>query len=186
MSAPPNDWSIREAVPADLDAFVEHLLCYEAGWDAASGELPYGPYDTGDDTTPEQRRTRVRERWARSMDEPSWGRTMLAEVGGAIVGHVDLHGDFLKTGLHRTRLGVGVEAPHRGAGVGRALVEAAIDWCRAQPRLAWLELGVFVGNDRARGLYERLGFRSTGVVPDRFRVDGRSIDDEWMVLDVST
>lgn len=183
---PPAPPDVRIARETDLDALIAHLGRYEAGWDPASGELPHGPYDVDDGERPDERRRRVLERWSRGLDEPSWGRTWLAAgPGGGVAGHLDLTGDFLAAGLHRCRLGVGVEAACRGRGLGRALVEAAIAWCRAEPRLAWLELGVFVGNDRARGLYERLGFRSTGIVPDRFRVHGRSIDDEWMVLDVS-
>jgi GNAT superfamily N-acetyltransferase len=41
--------------------------------------------------------------------------------------------------------------------VGRVLLEAAEDWARER-RLPWLTLNVFEGNERARKLYERLGY----------------------------
>lgn len=44
-----------------------------------------------------------------------------------------------------------------GQGVGRVLMEAAEDWAREQ-KLDMLSLNVFAGNERARRVYERLGY----------------------------
>jgi ribosomal protein S18 acetylase RimI-like enzyme len=53
--------------------------------------------------------------------------------------------------------GVGVTPAHRGTGVGRALMEAAVEEARARGvRDLWLE--VLVQNEPAIRLYERLGF----------------------------
>jgi RimJ/RimL family protein N-acetyltransferase len=48
--------------------------------------------------------------------------------------------------------------------------------------LAWLDLGVFAHNHRARKLYAAVGFVEVGVTRDRFRVDDTRIDDVAMVL----
>jgi ribosomal protein S18 acetylase RimI-like enzyme len=77
-----------------------------------------------------------------------------------------------------------VERPYRGRGLGRALMEACIDWARQQPSLSWVDLGVFEGNDVAEALYRKLGFTELGRTPDRFRVDGLQITDITMVLQV--
>jgi RimJ/RimL family protein N-acetyltransferase len=45
---------------------------------------------------------------------------------------------------------------------------------------------VFAGNARARKLYQRMGFIETGWVRDCFRIDGVTIDDISMVLDLRT
>lgn len=50
----------------------------------------------------------------------------------------------------------------RGAGVGRALVDAALRWARARAALE-LALGVAETNAAARALYERCGFRDLGA-----------------------
>lgn len=61
----------------------------------------------------------------------------------------------------REVVGMWVAPEHRGQGVGEALLAAVVAWAVAQasPSVA---LWVADGNDRARRLYERLGFRETG------------------------
>ena len=50
----------------------------------------------------------------------------------------------------------------RGQGLGRRLLETAIDWARAVG-LSKLSLSVFTSNERAIGLYRSLGFEDEGV-----------------------
>jgi RimJ/RimL family protein N-acetyltransferase len=54
----------------------------------------------------------------------------------------------------------------------------------AEP-IHWLDLKVFGHNTPARALYRSLGFVEIGTVADRFRIEGVSIDDVLMTLDVS-
>jgi len=58
-------------------------------------------------------------------------------------------------------LDVAVSGSLRGRGIGRILMESALDFCRARGT-ALLCLEVRVGNDAAITLYHRLGFRETG------------------------
>jgi GNAT superfamily N-acetyltransferase len=50
-----------------------------------------------------------------------------------------------------------VSAEHEGQGAGRALLEAAERWARSQG-VEMITLHVFVGNERARAVYERQGY----------------------------
>jgi len=59
--------------------------------------------------------------------------------------------------LHRLYL----DSDLRGQGLGRALVDAAIAWCRAEGILH-LVLWSDTRFDRAHALYEHMGFRRTG------------------------
>jgi RimJ/RimL family protein N-acetyltransferase len=61
------------------------------------------------------------------------------------------------------------------------LLAVAIAWARSA-ELAWLDLGVFAHNQRARALYAAVGFVEVGVTRDRFQVDGKVIDDVAMAL----
>jgi RimJ/RimL family protein N-acetyltransferase len=45
---------------------------------------------------------------------------------------------------------------------------------------------VFGHNAAALALYRDLGFEEAGTVTDRFRIDGRSIDDVIMTLNVGS
>jgi putative acetyltransferase len=59
--------------------------------------------------------------------------------------------------LHRLYL----DAHLRGKSLGRTLVEAVLDWCRAEG-IGHLVLWSDTRFDRAHLLYERMGFRRTG------------------------
>jgi ribosomal protein S18 acetylase RimI-like enzyme len=76
-----------------------------------------------------------------------------------------------------------VDAAHRGTGLGRALVEMAIQHAR-NAGCRQVLLCVTVGNDAARQVYAGLGFRGWGIAPRALFVDGRFYDNEHMVLDL--
>lgn len=69
----------------------------------------------------------------------------------------------------------------RGSGASSALLRAAMESARAQgaSRVALWVNGV---NAHARRLYERLGFREAGRIPEGIRVDGVYVDDVLMAL----
>jgi GNAT superfamily N-acetyltransferase len=87
-------------------------------------------------------------------------RPLVAELGGTAAGlawaKVDA-GDPSLVNLFQ----VWVAPEARGHGVAVALLEAAILWARAVNARA-MQLGVVCGNDTARRLYERAGFRAIG------------------------
>jgi len=45
-----------------------------------------------------------------------------------------------------------------------------------------IELDFIEGNARARGLYEKMGFRITGVKPDAIRMKDGSFVNEYMMI----
>jgi len=176
MNAP----EIRLLLPGDLDPLFELLRDQREA--EAADPVPHGPYHGDEPFDEDRRRASGVEAWARPLSEPEWRRTWGAFDRTLCVGEVSLTGSGLRTGLHRADVGLGVRRTHRGRGVGRSLMTAAIDWARAQPEIDWLDLGVFVGNEPAERLYRALGFHDRGVTPDRFRIDGRRIDDRSMTL----
>jgi len=116
---------------------------------------------------------------------PGWERCFIAldpDNSAAIIGHVDLKGGRLATEMHRCVLGIGIEEAYCNQGLGTALMHAAISYAQGEVQLAWIELGVFSSNLRARALYKKMGFAEFVMVPDRFRIDGAVIDDVMMLL----
>jgi GNAT superfamily N-acetyltransferase len=86
------------------------------------------------------------------------GAFWVARLDGAVVGSVGV--ERLADGraeLHRLYLDAGL----RGRGVGRALVEVVLDWCRAGG-ITRLVLWSDTRFDRAHRLYEGMGFTRTG------------------------
>jgi GNAT superfamily N-acetyltransferase len=82
----------------------------------------------------------------------------VARLGGAVVGSVGVERLEGRTAeLHRLYL----EAHLRGRGLGRSLVEVALDWCRGAG-IPHLVLWSDTRFDRAHALYERMGFVRTG------------------------
>ncbi|NTS77125.1 ribosomal protein S18-alanine N-acetyltransferase [Catenovulum sp. SM1970] len=61
-----------------------------------------------------------------------------------------------------TLMDIAIAPNHQGQGLGRALLNQGIDWCRTQGnQLLWLE--VRVSNDNAISLYQQLGFSEVAV-----------------------
>jgi GNAT superfamily N-acetyltransferase len=86
------------------------------------------------------------------------GAFWVARLHGEVVGSVGV--ERLPDGhaeLHRLYL----DAALRGRGVGRALVEAVLGWCRAAG-IGRLTLWSDTRFDRAHRLYQGMGFRQTG------------------------
>ena len=68
-----------------------------------------------------------------------------------------------------------------GLGIGSALFEEMAVQARSW-KLEHLILSYIEGNDRARRLYEKVGFREVARIPDAYRLkDGSMHQDIWMM-----
>jgi ribosomal protein S18 acetylase RimI-like enzyme len=146
--APLRAMEIRRATEADLRPLRALRL----------RALTEDPHAFG--STPASELARTDEQWAFRFDP---GATFAAFAGdGTLAGMV--------TGLpdpeHDRRvdlISMWVAPEHRGQGCGARLVEAVCDWA-AERGDTEVRLDVVVGNAAAERLYERCGFRPTGVV----------------------
>ncbi|MDB5367166.1 MAG: family N-acetyltransferase [Rhodospirillales bacterium] len=128
---------------------------------------------------------RIRARLALPLQRRGWIRLWIAVDGDETLGHVDLRASDRTADAHRVLLGLGIAKAHRGRGLGRALTQYAIDWARTNGH-DWVDLNVFAVNAQAVALYRSLGFVQTGFHADRFRIDGDSVDEISMALDLRT
>jgi ribosomal protein S18 acetylase RimI-like enzyme len=84
---------------------------------------------------------------------------------------------------HRASIGGMYVPPEaRRRGIGKALLEEAVNRARALTDLEDLILAVTVGNKCARSLYVRAGFMSVAIDPRYIKVGERYFDIEWMQL----
>ena len=76
---------------------------------------------------------------------------------------------------HVGALGMGVAAPHRARGIGKALLQAAIEGASTRG-ISRIELLVRADNEPAIALYRRFGFELEGRLRHYLIVDGASHD----------
>jgi len=176
--------SVRPLAIADVGDYLRHMRTVDAG-SGVDGEAHSHPYSASEPFDIEAARDREVTRWSTEIDEPAWRRAWGLFDDAELVGHLYLAGGMLRSELHRVSLGMGIKRSHRRRGGGSLLLESAIEWARSQPIIAWIDLGVFSDNPGAQALYARHGFEVLGRTPDRFRVDGHSLDDITMTLDVA-
>jgi RimJ/RimL family protein N-acetyltransferase len=124
-------------------------------------------------------------------DEDTPGAMFVAVASGARstgeidtaepIGWVTMRGSDRKRLAHQCTLGISVDRAHRGRGVGRALMAAAIAWAR-DAQLARIELRVMTRHTAAIALYEAMGFVHEGTVRGGIRIAGQLHDDYVMGL----
>ncbi|MCI4358747.1 MAG: GNAT family N-acetyltransferase [Thermoplasmata archaeon] len=110
------------------------------------------------------------------------GVAVVAEENGRAVGLCDVQPKGPQETRHVGVLGIVVARGQRGRGIGRALMQGAIDRCRGKFEL--VELSVFENNLPARRLYESMGFRTWGTLPKGVKRNDRYINLVFMVSEL--
>ena len=86
---------------------------------------------------------------------------------------------------HRGSIGVAVRKAYWGLGIGSRFMDELIRIAEEQENLLQLELDFVEGNARARALYEKKGFRITGVKQNAIRLkDGTLLNEYSMVREL--
>lgn len=128
-----------------------------------------------------------RERFEKSKDDPAHYALGAFEVdSGKLIADCCLDVNKYKKVRHVAMLGIGIIDSWRGAGLGRIMMDRAIQAAREDEEIHKIELGVFAENAIAIKLYESLGFEHEGVRKRALRQpDGTFMDDVIMGLWVS-
>ena len=171
---------IREAGEADLGPFFAYLDDHLRD-NGADGTPLFQPLPRAQSRLPGTVRLSFIKGLVVPVGEPGWRRLWLAlSPNGDILGHIDLRSRPEPAARHRAMLGMGVHRLHRRRGLGARLVETAVEWARAEPTIAWIDLEVFADNQPAVELYLQAGFSMTARIADMVRVDGESYDLAYM------
>ncbi len=118
----------------------------------------------------------LRRRFRRSWDP--LGASIVAAVGDAIVGSLDIRREDHPVTRHVATFGMHVAPDWRTRGIGAALVVEALRWAR-EMAVDKLELSVYPGNVAAISLYRRFGFVQEGRL---LRHSRKSQGDEDEIL----
>ena len=107
---------------------------------------------------------------------------LAALIDGELVGNCGVNeiADRLKM-RHRASLGISIKKKAWGLGLGTVLISRALEQAK-ENGFTQVELGVFADNERAIGLYRKLGFTEMGCIPKAFLLkDGTYRDEAQMV-----
>lgn len=115
------------------------------------------------------------------LDDPR-SLMLIARIDGEYAGNCGLvsEGGAFRT-RHRCGMGIALYQKFCGLGLGRIMIKTVVDVAK-ELGYEQMELEVVEGNDRARHLYENLGFVPFGVRPHALKYkDGHYADETLMV-----
>ena len=106
---------------------------------------------------------------------------LVADLDGMVGGYVELHQSIpLASHEHVLEInGLAVAPAAQGKGVGKALVEGAVEEATRRGAKK-VTLRVLGENEVARRLYERCGFVVEGVLREEFHLNNAYVDDVLM------
>lgn len=109
---------------------------------------------------------------------------MVAEVEGNIAGNCGIISNGnLRRVYHRCGFAIALKEAYWNLGIGSAMMEYAFSLA-AEMGYEQAELEVVDGNDRAKRLYERFGFRETGKNLRALKYDDGSYRDEYKMVKI--
>jgi len=121
--------------------------------------------------------------WVKGIRSPPNGQMMVCEVGGQVRGAGSVRRMMYERMRHTGHIGLAVHPEWQGLGIGRAIMEALIEWANSDESegITRLDLSALADNHRAMKLYESLGFAHEGIRRSSVRRDdGTLVDDVLM------
>jgi ribosomal protein S18 acetylase RimI-like enzyme len=110
-----------------------------------------------------------------SSTKSAGGVQVVANESGQIIGWCDIAAHPHEGMKHVGRLGMGVRKDHRSRGIGRKLLQAAVQRSLSSS-IERIELEVYASNQSAIHLYESSGFELEGRKVAARRLDGITDD----------
>ena len=106
-------------------------------------------------------------------------------VEGRVAGNCQI---MWKTNIktrHRASVAIALLKEYWHQGIGTRMFREMIRIAEANPDILQMELEFIEGNTRARALYEKMGFRITGVRPNAIRLkDGTLLNEYSMIREI--
>lgn len=176
--------TITELNKERLDSFFQYLVRHVAE-NGLNGTTPFLPLTREQSKLSDELKSKFEDGLNKEFGENGWRRTWLAiNQQNNIVGHADIRSNNQLNAGHRVVLGMGVDSNHRRQNIGLHLLENIISYCKANPKISWIDLEVISNNTKAKSLYDKIGFKQSGLTKDMFRIDTISYDYISMALNV--
>lgn len=106
---------------------------------------------------------------------------ILCIVDGRIAGNCQISRNARVKNAHRGSVGIALYREFWGLGIGTAMFREMIALAECWG-LMQLELEVIEGNDRAMGLYEKMGFQTVAATPNAVRLPDGTMLKEFLMI----
>ena len=116
------------------------------------------------------------------MNSSPTDATLVCEVDGRIAGNCQITFNSRIKTRHRASVAIALISEFWGLGIGTRMFEELIKIAERNEDVLQLELEFVEGNSRARALYEKMGFRITGVHPDAIRLKDGTFRNEYSMI----
>ena len=166
---------LRSPKEEDIESTLEYLVI-------SAGETDYilrYPEECGK-YTPEGEKKLFEQKNA-SLNEAM----IMCVVDGKVVGNCEISFFRGMKTKHRASIGIALIREFWNQGIGTKMFEEMIRLAESREDVLQLELEFVEGNARARHLYEKMGFRITGVHPNAIRLkDGTLLNNYTMIKEI--
>jgi len=166
---------LRSPKEEDVESTLEYLAI-------SAGETDYllrYPEECGK-YTPEGEKKLFEQKNASSNEA-----MIMCIVDGRVVGNCEI--SFFK-GMktrHRASVAIALISDFWNQGIGTKMFEEMLRLAESREEVMQIELEFIEGNARARRLYEKMGFRITGVRPNAIRLkDGTLLNEYTMIKEI--
>lgn len=164
---------IREAASGDAERLIAAAKCYLRESDyLLSYEDEFNP------TIEEE------AAWVKSMDSEN-SLLLVATHNNDILSTFSLQGRQFRKLKHTAEIAIAIRKEWQRIGLGKALFDSAIEWCKNESLIEILYLDVFASNIHAYSLYKKVGFIEDGRRKGYYKtIDGKYIDNIMMSLKI--
>lgn len=110
------------------------------------------------------------------------GLMIVCFIDGRIAGNCQLSFHSGIKDRHRASVAIALLKEYWNLGIGTRMFEEMIRIAKERGGIRQIELDFIEGNSRARSLYEKMGFRITGVKQDAIRMKDDTFVNEYMMI----
>ncbi len=110
------------------------------------------------------------EKWINNVRESKNALVITCFINGEAVGNCDITFKSSAKTLHRATVGIAIQKRCWNIGIGSAMFEELIKAAKEHEGTEFVDLELIEGNNRAKALYEKFGFKSVSVKPNFFKM----------------
>jgi len=103
-------------------------------------------------------------------------------VDGRVVGNCEIKFLTNMKTKHRANVAIALISEFWNQGIGTRMFQELIRLAKEREGILQMELEFVEGNSRARALYEKMGFRITGMKPDALRLKDGTLLNEYLMV----